>query len=169
MPILGTVIPEYHFRTEHPDPGTTRFLHVLFYLGAVLLLVAAVHAFYVYFTTWSGGDDNSHVWQLVLGVVYLIVSGLIAYNTYHHGEDAVGPAPERFVSVIDGRMRYSLDQLSGENELDLRRLRAVTRPSVRDLILTLDDDSQRVLPIYLIDEEAKQEELERILRAAASA
>ncbi|MBB4079728.1 hypothetical protein GGR28_002353 [Lewinella aquimaris] len=156
------MIPDYTFRTEHPNPRTTRFLHLLFYFGAMLLLVAAVHSLYRYFTEWTVGDDNSHIWSLVLGLIYLIASILIGYFTYSHGGDGEDP-PERFVEIEDGVMTYSLDQVTGRQVLDLATVREVSRPSVRELILSLRDGERVVLPVYLIDDEDKQRELESIL------
>lgn len=159
------MIPDYRFRTAPPDPRTTRLLHWLFYLGALLLLVAAVHSLYRYLTEWTAGDDNSHLWDLLLGIVYLIASGLIAYATYRHGS---GPreelAPERYADIKDGILTYQLDQLSGTQRIDLGQVRQVTKPSVRELVLTTEGGERHVLPIYLIDEEEKQRELEGILK-----
>ncbi len=165
--IFGTVIPDFHYRADHPAPGTTRLLHFLFYFGALLLLVAGVHSLYLYFTLWTGGDDNSHVWQLVLGMVYLIGGLVVAYSTYHHA-DGEAPPPDRYVDVKGGVMTYELDQLNGKQRLPLAELTAATRPSVRDMILEFRDGRQVVLPIYLIDEEDKQAELEALLKRQAT-
>jgi hypothetical protein len=158
------VIPDYQFRADHPNPRTTRLLHLLFYLGAFLLFVAAVHSFYVYWTEWTVGDDNSHLWNLVLGMIYLIVSGLVAYATYHHGDgDDVTP-PERYLLIEEGVMTYELDQLSGRRVVDLSGLTEVTQPTVRELRLHFRGGEEIALPIYLIDEPEKQEELLITLR-----
>ncbi|MCP9236865.1 hypothetical protein [Lewinella sp. JB7] len=156
------MIPDYSFRTDHPNPRTTRMLHLLFYFGALLLLVAAVHSLYLYFTAWTTGDDGSHLWSLVLGLVYLLVSVLIAYFTYNHGDDEVAP-PDRYVEIEDGVLMFSLDQVSGRQVVDLSAVGSVSRPSVRELVLALRDGRQVVLPVYLIDDEEKQRELEAIL------
>ncbi len=158
------MIPDYHFRANRPDPGTTRMLHLLFYLGAFLLFVAAVHAFYVYWTEWTAGDDNSHLWNLVLGVVYLIVSGLIAYATYHHGDGDDTPPPDRYLLIEDGVMTYELDQLAGRRVVALDGLTRISQPSVRELRLHFRQGEEIGLPVYLIDEPAKQEELVATLR-----
>ncbi|CAH0998842.1 hypothetical protein LEM8419_00157 [Neolewinella maritima] len=156
--------PDYDFHTTPPDPRTTGLLHALFYLAAVLLLAAAIYTLYLYFTHWSGGEDDHPIWQLILGLVYLVASGLIAYATYTHANGSDGEVPpERYVRIADGRLVYDLDQLSGRQEVDLDRIVKVSRPSVRDLVLDLSDGTQQVLPIYLIDEDGKQEELERAL------
>ncbi len=155
------MIPNYAFRTEHAAPRTTRWLHLLFYLGAGLLLAAAAHSLYLYFTDWSAGDDG-HFWYLVLGLVYLLVSALIAWFTYHHGDDEESP-PDRYVEIRDGVMVWELDQLNGAQRVDLKTVARAERPSVRELLLTLQDGSRLMLPIYLVDEEAKQVELENIL------
>ena len=155
---------QYDFHTTPPNPRTTRLLHWLFYLGALLLLVAAIHSLYLYFTHWSGGENDSSIWQLILGLVYLVVSGLIAYATYTHGggdDDEV--APPRYVRIRDGKLTYELEQTAGRQEIALDRIVKVTRPSVRDLLLELRDGERILLPIYLIDEEDKQKELEGVL------
>ncbi len=136
-------------------------LHLLFYLGAVLLLVAAIHSLYLYFTDWSAGDDG-HFWYLVLGLVYLLVSGLIAWFTYHHGAGEETP-PDRYLEIRNGVMTWELDQLKGKQRVDLKSVVRAERPSVRELSLTLQGGREVVLPIYLVDEEAKQVELENIL------
>ena len=161
------MIPDYHFRTEHPNPQTTRLLHLLFYLGAVLLLVAAGHSLYLYFTDWSAGDDG-HFWYLLLGLIYLLVSGLIAWFTYHHGDGHETP-PDRYVEIRDGTMIWELDQLNGKQTVDLNTVVQADRPSVRDFLLTLEDGRQVILPIYLVDEENKQVELENILMGVGRA
>ena len=161
------MVADYHFRADHPNPNTTRWLHVLFYCGALLLALAGVYELYQYATHWTDGTDHSHLWQLILGIVYLIVAGLVAYATYNHGGSGEIP-PDRYVDVKNNTLVYELDQLAGKQTIDLSNLRRVTRPSVRELILELEDGSQRVLPVYLIDEDDKQAELERVLRAAAS-
>ncbi len=157
--------PTYDFHTPPPpNPRTTRLLHWLFYLGALLLLVAAIHSLYLYFTHWSGGEDDHPIWQLVLGLVYLVVSGLIAYATYTHGRGDDGKTPlQRYVRIQEGKLVYELDQLNGRQEIALDRIDRVTRASVRDLLLELRGGERVLLPIYLIDDEGKQEELEEVL------
>ncbi|WP_420458182.1 hypothetical protein [Neolewinella sp.] len=157
--------PTYDFHTPPPpNPRTTRLLHWLFYLGALLLLVAAIHSLYLYFTHWSGGEDDHPIWQLVLGLVYLVVSGLIVYATYTHGRgSAEETPPQRYVRIQDGKLVYELDQLNGRQEIALDRIERVRRASVRDLLLELRDGERVLLPIYLIDDEGKQEELEEVL------
>ena len=156
---------EFTFRAAHADPRTTRWLHIGFYLGALLLSVAAVHSLYLYFTAWSAPDDNSHLWQLVLGLLYLLGSLGIVYATYHHGDHHGGESPpDRYARVDDGTLVYELDQLSGQQRVKIADITAAERTSVRDLVLTLRDGSQHVVPIYLIDDEAKQAELEGLLR-----
>jgi hypothetical protein len=163
------VIADYQFRSDHqPDPRTTRWFHLLFYLGALLLLVAAVHSIYVYWTDWSAGDDNSHLWNLLLGLVYLIVSGLIAYATYHHGRGREEPAPSRYLIIEDGVMTYELDQLAGRRVVDLTGLESVSQPSVRELRLRFRDKEDLSLPVYLIDEPEKQVELRETLQRRGS-
>ncbi len=161
------MIPDYHFRAEHANPRTTRLFHLLFYLGAALLLVAAGQSLYFYFTDWSASDDG-HFWYLILGLLYLLVSGLIAWFTYHHGDGQETP-PDRYVEIRDGIMVWELDQLNGKQRVDLDTVVRADRPSVRDFLLTLQDGTQIVLPIFLVDEEAKQVELENILLAIGQA
>ena len=157
--------PTYDFHTPPPpNPRTTRLLHWLFYLGALLLLVAAIHSLYLYFTHWSGGEDDHPIWQLVLGLIYLVVSGLIAYATYTHGQgDEEELPPPRYVRIENGKLTYELDQLNGRQEIALDRIKRVKRASVRDLLLELRDGERVLLPIYLIDDEGKQAELEEVL------
>ena len=157
---------DFHFRADHPNPRTTRWLHVLFYVGAFLLAFAGVYELYQYATHWTDGNDHSHLWQLALGIVYLIVAALIAYATYNHGGSGEIP-PDRYVEVTGNTLVYELDQLDGRQTVDLRNLVAVDRPSVRELYLELRDGRRVVLPVYLIDDEARQEALEARLRAAA--
>lgn len=158
-------MPTYSYHADHPNPRTTRLLHVLFYLGALLLLAAAGHSLYLYFTHWSAPDDSSGVWHLLLGLIYLVVSGLIAYATYTHGGTAGQDEtpPDRYVEVDNGQLVYELNQLEGRQTVDLGAVARVERPSVRDLVLYLRDGQRVVVPIYLIDDEAKQQELERTL------
>lgn len=159
---------DFSFHAGGPvaKPGTTRLLHFCFYLGALLLLVAGVHALYLYFTAWSTVGDTAHLWQLVLGIVYLLVSGLVAYATYNHshprgGEPAVDA--ERFAEVKGGRLTYELDQIAGRQSVALDQVAKAEKPSVRELVLTLKDGTRQVIPVYLIDDDAKRQELERLL------
>ena len=157
--------PTYDFHTPPPpNPRTTQLLHWLFYLGALLLLLAAIHSLYLYFTHWSGGEDDHPIWQLILGLIYLSVGGLIAYATYAHsqGDDEDVP-PQRYVRIEDGKLIYELDQLNGRQEIALERIEGVKRASVRDLLLELRGGERVLLPIYLIDDEEKQRELEDVL------
>ena len=154
----------FHAGGPTASPGTTRLLHFCFYLGALLLLVAGVHALYLYFTAWSTQGDTAHLWQLALGIVYLLVSGLVVYATYTHHQGAKGEtATERYVHLREGKLIYELDQVNGRQEIALDRIERVTRASVRDLLLELRGGERVLLPIYLIDDEAKQGELERAL------
>ncbi|PPK85166.1 hypothetical protein CLV84_2058 [Neolewinella xylanilytica] len=156
---------QFHFHADHPEPGTTRWLHLSFYLGAILLVVAGVYELYRYATYWTAGDDRSHLWQLGLGILYLMVAAAVAFATYRHGGQET--PPDRYVTIEGGVMTYALDQLNGRQQIRLADIRSIQRPSVRDLILELSDGQRTVLPIYLIDDEAKQEELEKILAGAA--
>ena len=156
----------FHFHSDHPDPGTTRWLHVGFYFAAALLLVAAGFEFYQYATHWTDGGDNGHLWQLLLGILYLLIAAAIVYATYRHGGSGEIP-PERFVTVENGVMTYELDQLNGRQRVPLADVEAVQRPSVRELILELRGGERLVMPVYLIDDDGKQAELERILTDAA--
>ncbi len=158
---------EFHFHADHPDPDTTRWLHVSFYIGALLLAIAGVYELYRYATHWAVGDDQSYLWQLILGIVYLVVAAVIAYGTYNHGGSGEIP-PERFVHITGGTMVYQLDQLNGRQEIRLADIQAVHRPSVRDLILELIGGQKVIMPIYLIDEAEEQAKLENILTAAAT-
>jgi hypothetical protein len=163
------VIPDYHFRAEHiPRARTTRLLHWLFYLGALLLLIAGIHSLSLYFTEWSMGDDDSHLRHLLLGLLYLLISAVVVYATYNHGGKGGELPPERYAKIVDGQFTYHLDQVSGVQRVDLARVKKVTKPSVREMILTTDDGVDHPIPIYLIDEDDKQLELERILKGLES-
>lgn len=161
------MIPDYHFRADHPGQGSPRLMYILFYTGAALLLAAAIYEFYLYFTHWAVGDERGYLWQLILGIIYLIVSGIVAYFTYRRSSNSEEAPPDRYVIVQGGVLTYELDQLNGKQRLDLSQLAATSRPSVRDIVLTMRDGREVVLPIYLIDEEDKQAELEALLQKAA--
>ena len=160
--------PTYAYHSDPPPPARGRYLYLFFDLAAVLLLVAGGHSLYLYFTHWTGGDDGGAVWQLILGLLYLIVGVLVAYFAHHQGRPEE-PAPERYVTVSDGHLTYVLDSISGKQRLPLAGLTEVNRLSVRDLMLEFSDGRQVVLPIYLIDGEEKQVELERVLERATKA
>ncbi|THH39435.1 hypothetical protein [Neolewinella litorea] len=161
------MIPDYDFHSDTPNTGNLRLLHWLFYAGALLLLLAAVYEFYLYSTHWAVGDERDHLWQLVLGFIYLLVGGLVAWFTYQRTAGNAESPPERFVTIRGGTMTYQLDQLNGKQQLDLKQLSGATRPSVREMILEMKDGRKVTLPVYLIDNDEKQAELENLLMNAA--
>lgn len=141
-------------------------MHLCFYLAALLLAVAGIFAIYRYFTAWSSADDNSHLWDLLLGVLYLVIGAVVVYATYNHGNaHADEETAHRFAQIKDGILTYELDQVSTVQTVALDQIVRVEKVSIRELVLHLKDGAKLVLPIYLIDDEVKQRELESLLRA----
>lgn len=160
---------DFQFRAVHPGKQkATRLIHFCFYLAALLLAIAGAYALYRYFNAWSTIDDNSHLWDLVLGIAYLVVSFLVVYATYHHGEGHTHEnTHDRYAEAKNGILTYELDQVNGTQTVVLDQITKVEKPSIRELVIHLKDRTEMVLPIYLIDDEDKQNELEALLIAAA--
>lgn len=158
----------YSYHSEHHAAPSDRWVHFLLFVGAFLLLLAAGQQFFLFFTDWHAADDE-HSWgHLTLGVIYLVIGGVLAYIGYRH-EHASRGVTDRYVRVTDTELTWSLTQKTEEERIPLASIRAVERLNIRDLQLTLQEGTQEILPIYLVANEEKQEELMEVLRAAIAA
>ncbi|MFT6001138.1 MAG: hypothetical protein ACI81P_003607, partial [Neolewinella sp.] len=139
-----------------------RWIHFLLFLGAFILLLAAGQQLFLYFTDWHAADDEHSWWHLGFGLAYLLVGGVLAYSGYRYKYAVRGPA-DRYVRISDDDLTWSMAQKLDEKKIALADIATVERLNVRDLKLTLKDGNTVLLPIYLVTNEAKQEELMDVL------
>lgn len=132
------------------------------FIAALLLLFAAGHSLWMYFTHWGIGDESGPWWRLALGIVYLLIGAALVYFTFRR---AARPANQidRYVRIKDNILTYKLDQVSPERHIDLSQVKSALRTNARDLKMEMQNGTTEVLPIYLVADEEKQKELEKIL------
>ncbi|MTB53380.1 DUF308 domain-containing protein [Lewinella sp. W8] len=153
----------YSYHSAHNAATTDRWRHFIVFVGALLLLVAATVELYRYFTHW--GDADPHWWELILGVGYLVVGLALAVFGYRMANASDG-AEDRFVRVGEDTLRWHLCQQDGEESLPLADIQSVERVNVRDLKIS-HVGGETMLPIYLVADGGKQEELLRVLTEVA--
>jgi hypothetical protein len=156
------MILRYSYHSEHHAEPRARWVHFLLFLGAFILLLAAGQQLFLYFTDWHATDDENSWWHLGLGLGYLLVGGGLAYAGYRQEYASRGPA-DRYVRISDDDLTWNLTQKRDEQKIALADIASVERLNVRDLKVTLKDDNAVILPIYLVTNEAKQEELMAVL------
>lgn len=156
------MILRYSYHSEHHAEPRDRWVHFLLFLGAFILLLAAGQQLFLYFTDWHAADDEHSWWHLGFGLGYLLVGGALAYAGYRHECASRGPA-DRYVRISDDDLTWSLTQKIDEKKIALADIAGLERVNIRDLKLTLKDGSSVILPIYLVTNEAKQEELMEVL------
>ncbi|WP_020571704.1 hypothetical protein [Neolewinella persica] len=158
------MILRYSYHSEHHAEPRDRWVHFLLFLGAFILLLAAGQQLFLYFTDWHAADDEHSWWHLGFGLGYLLAGGALAYVGYRHECASRGPA-DRYVRVSDDDLTWSLTQKLDEQKIPLADIASVERLNVRDLQVTLKDGSTVIIPIFLVTNEAKQEELMAVLNA----
>ncbi len=152
----------YTYHSEHNAGHQHRWMRFLLFAGAFLLLLAGLYELFLFFTDWSAAEDDHAWWYLALAVLYLSLGGLLTYAGLRHLNGKSHPE-ERFLTVSDDAIRWSLTQDPTTHELPLEDLAGVERLNVRDLRLTTKSGEHRVVPIYLIANEPKQEQLLTVL------
>lgn len=157
------MILRYSYHSEHHAEPRDRWVHFLLFLGAFILLLAGGQQLFLFFTDWHASDDEHSWWFLGLGLGYLLVGAILAYGGYRQELSTRGAA-DRYVRVSEDALTWSLTQRTDEKRIALADLAAVERPNIRDLKLTLKDGNFQVLPIYLVTNDAKQEELLKVLQ-----
>ncbi|NJC27192.1 hypothetical protein [Neolewinella antarctica] len=155
--------PRYTYQSEHQAAGQHRWIHFLQFAGAFLLLLAGLYELYLFFTDWTATEEDHSYWHLVFALIYLAISALLAYSGTQHVGHSADPA-ERFVRIDDKKLSWSLHQQPETEEVALTNIASFTQPNVRDLRLVLVGGGEKVLPIYLISDQEKQEELVDVLR-----
>lgn len=151
----------YSYHSEHNADKQDRWIHFVLFIGAILLLLAGGHQLYVHFTGWQTTGDDSYR-HLMLGIIYLMSGIVIALWGMRLHNVSNGEA-DRFVRVDEEQITWDLTQIDGERSIQLADIARVERTSVRDLALTLASEQTVILPIYLIANEEKQEELLKVL------
>lgn len=154
----------YSYHSEHHAEPRDRWVHFLLFIGAFLLLLAAVQQFFLFFTDWHATDEEHSWWHLVLGLVYLVIGGVLGYIGYRQ-EHASRGAADRYVRVGDTALSWSLTQNTEEEKIDLSEIKAVERLNIRDLKISLKDGGEQILPIFLVANAEKQEELIQVLES----
>lgn len=153
----------YSYHSEPTTKPRARWVHFLLFSGAFLLLVAAAQQFFLFFTDWHASDQEHSYWFLILGLVYLLLGGLLAWWGYRL-VNARRANFARYVHIDEAFITWQLYQPDGVQRLALKDLVKAEQLNVRELQLTRADGSTQVLPIYLVDGAAKQEELLATLR-----
>ncbi len=153
----------YSYHSEHHASPFDRWRHFLLYLCALLLVYAGSSALYYHFTHWEGGEDERQWWQLLLGIVYLLTGGLLAYLAYRHETHRHTDLTERFVHIDDTHLEWNLEQNEEIHRVALADVIAAERTNIRDLVLEREDGSRVIFPIYLVVGNEKQEDLIRVL------
>lgn len=157
----------YSYHSEHHAEPTDRWVHFLLFLAAFVLLLAAGQQWFLWWTDWHATDDGNSHYHLGLGTLYLVTGALLAYGGYRQ-EHASRGDDDRYVRIGETDLTWSLTQVTDEQCLPLADLRAVDHANVRELKLTLTDGTVTVLPIYLVTNLAKQEELVATLQAVVA-
>jgi hypothetical protein len=150
----------YSYHSAHNAATTDRWRHFLVFLAALLLLIAGSVQLYRYLSHW--GDADPHLWELVLGIGYFVIGLTLALYGYRLANASYG-AEDRFVRISEDTLSWKLTQQDGENSLPLADLRSAERLNVRDLKIG-HTGGETILPIFLITDEGKQEELMTVLR-----
>lgn len=158
------MILRYTYHSEHHADRQHRWVHFLTFAGAVLLLIAGAYELFLFFTDWHSSDDAHGYWTLALALAYLIVGGALTYAGIRHVNHA-DHTTERYVRVDDENLMYHLGKEEGT--IPLTQIANVNRPNIRDLRIELKDGSTRLLPLYLITNKEKQDELITTLQEAA--
>ncbi len=153
----------YSYHSEPTAKPRAPWVHFLLFSGAFLLLVAAAQQFFLFSTDWHASDQEHSYWFLILGLVYLLLGGALAWWGFRLVK-ARRSDFERYVHIDDASITWQLYQPDGVQRMALKDLVKAEQLNVRELQLTRTDGSTLVLPIYLVDGEAKQEELLETLR-----
>lgn len=154
----------YAYHSEHNADKQDRWIHFVLFVGALLLLLAASQQLFLHFTAWHAADE-AHNWNhLILGIVYLLIAGLLTFIGLRLKNNSQGDA-DRYVRIGEEDITWHLNQKETENRVVLADIASFNQPNVRDLVLTLKDGNSVVLPIYLIANEEKQEELTDVLHS----
>lgn len=151
----------YSYHSEHNADKQDRWIHFILFLGAIALLLAAAYQLYVHFTGWQTSGDDAN-WHLMLGLIYLMAGLVVALWGMRLHKSSNGEA-DRYARIDEERITWDLTQIDGEQTVRLENITKVERTSVRDLELTLTGGGKILLPIYLIANEEKQEELLKVL------
>lgn len=151
----------YNYHSEHNAGQKDRWMHFVLFLGAMALVLAAFHQFYVQFFSWRAADEASF-WHLTLGIIYLIIAGIFTFIGLRVHNAGQGDA-DRYLRIDEKNLVWDLTQIDGEQSLRLVDIEGVDRQSIRDLTLTLKSAQTVIIPIYLIASQEKQEELLKVL------
>lgn len=153
----------YSYHSEPDAKPKARWVHFLMFSGAFLLLVAAVQQLFLFFTDWHASDQEHSYWFLLLAIVYLLLGAALAWWGYRL-VNARRDDFERYIHIDDAFITWRLYQPEGVQRIALKDLARAEQLNIRELQLTRTDGTAVLLPIYLVDGAAKQEELLETLR-----
>ncbi len=154
----------YSYHSASNRKGQVRWLPLGILLGAILLVLAAAQQFYLHFTAWTVEEEGNNWHHLIFGVISLVAAILAAWFGYRLRTTPSGE-PDRFVTINGKELAWDLTQSERMQKTSLDGLLDVERPNVRELKLTFSSQAAIILPIYLITDEAKQEELINLLHS----
>ena len=162
---------QYAYHADHHHDSSDRWVHFLWYVGALLLIFAGARHLYLYFTHWEGGDTVYSALDLVIGLAELALGLFWAYRAYvHEAVDTKDPC-ERYVHIDDEKLLWHLEQGPTPETVPLDRIERVERSSIREVLLHTGPGQMVSFPIYLIVGEEKQREfmtaLERVITPAS--
>lgn len=158
----------YTYHSEHHTDKKDRWVHFLLFAAAFLLLSAGGYELFLFLTDWNGAEEDHSYYYLVFALGYILLGLLLAYAGVRHLQSG-NDHRERFVRVDEKTLSWNLTQNSEVEKVDLSTITSFGRPNVRDLVLQLRGGGQKVLPIYLIDDENKQAELLSVLETSTVA
>lgn len=151
----------YSYHSEHSADNKDRWILFGLFIWSILMVLAGAQQLSVHFTSWGAAGDSSYR-HLVLGIIYLMVAAVLMFLGTRHYTASQGDA-DRYVRVEEENLVWELTQVDGKQTIPLATIQRVERRSIRDLELTLTSGEAMVLPIYLIAEQDKQEELLKVL------
>ncbi|MEO0733156.1 MAG: hypothetical protein AAFZ52_09995 [Bacteroidota bacterium] len=152
----------YVYHSEHNADAQDRWVHFLLFAGALVLLFAGGQQLFLFFTDWHATDHEHSWWHLGLGLGYLVVGLGLGYYGYRVDRASRGAA-DRYVRVDEEYLSWHLHQQDDKEQVALAQIKKVERRNIRDLVLTLKSGTEITLPVFLIGNEGKQEELMRVL------
>lgn len=154
----------YSYHSEHNADKQDRWIHFLLFVGALMVLLAAVQQLYFYFTAWSSASEESGSLSLFLGVAFLLIAGWLAWSGVRLRSASRGDA-DRYVRVTKTALIWHLDQRDAQRSIPLSDIVSVTRLNVRELEIKCTDGTVISLPVFLIANTEKQTALITVLES----
>lgn len=154
---------QYSYHSEHNAGKQDRWIHFALFLGALVLLFVGAQQLYLHFTAWTTAEE-AHNWNhLILGLIYLVVGGLLTWFGLRLRNASQGET-DRYVRITADQLIWDLSQVDDERSIALSDIVKIDRPNVRDMNITLTSEQLVTIPIFLIADKEKQDELVELLQ-----